>query len=244
MPKFCVIVAAAGKGERFGGQEKKTYAKLDGRPVFLRTIELFISRKDVVQTILAVAPEDVEMVKRSYGPNLGFMGVTVAAGGARRADTIAAALKSVSDDAEYVAVHDAVRPCVSDRAIDAVFAEAAKTGAAILAAPFTGTIKRVGESNVIEETVPRAGLFEAQTPQVFRKDILVEAYAGIASTDEEFTDDAQVVERAGHAVFIVVSDATNVKITTKGDMALANALVKSRPVKKAPKFGAFEEAQW
>ena len=141
-------------------------------------------------------------------------------------------------------MHDAVRPCVSDRAIDAVFAEAAKTGAAILAAPFTGTIKRVGESNVIEETVPRAGLFEAQTPQVFRKDILVEAYAGIASTDEEFTDDAQVVERAGHAVFIVVSDATNVKITTKGDMALANALVKSRPAKKVPKYGAFEEAQW
>ena len=84
MPKFSVIIAAAGKGERFGGREKKTFAKLDGRPVFLRAIEHFINRSDVCQTILAVAPEDVQTVKSNYGPNLGFMGVKLVEGGATR----------------------------------------------------------------------------------------------------------------------------------------------------------------
>ncbi len=244
MPKYCVIIPAAGKAERFGGAEKKTFAKIDGRPVFLRTLEHFISRPDVCQTILAVAPEDMDTMKTSYGANLGFMGVKLVEGGARRCDTVAAALKIVSDQAEYIAVHDVARPCVSTAMIDAVFAEAVKTGAAILAAPLVGTIKRVAASLVIEETASRAGLYEAQTPQVFRKDVLLNAYRKLPERSEEITDDAQLVELSGHPVSVVVSDATNLKITTKGDLTLAHAIIKSRPVKAVPRMGAFEEAQW
>ncbi len=245
MAKFSVIIPAAGKSERFGGAEKKTFAKLDGRPIFLRTLEHFISRPDVCQTILAVSPEDSATMKTSYGANLGFMGVKLVEGGARRCDTVAAALKIVSNDAEYVAIHDAARPCVSVDMIDAVFAEAVKSGAAILGAPLVGTIKRVAAgSRVVEQTVDRAGLYEAQTPQVFRKDIIIEAYAKLGDAGEDITDDAQAVERAGHAVAVVPSDASNLKITTKGDLTLAAAIIKSRPVKAAPRMGAFEEAQW
>lgn len=243
MAAFCVIIPAAGKAERFGGGEKKTFAKLDGRPVFIRTLEHFINRPDVCQTILAVSPEDADTMKSRYGPNLGFMGVKLVVGGEQRRDSVAAALAEVDDAAEYVAVHDAARPCVTAHMIDAVFAEAVKSGAAILATPITGTIKRVSEANVIEETSPRAGLFEAQTPQVFLKVMLIDAYACLPA-DAEVTDDAEVAERAGNTIAVVASDATNLKITTKSDMTLANAIVKSRPVKAAPRMGAFEEAQW
>lgn len=244
MPKYAVIVASAGKSERFGSSEKKTFAKLDGRPVFLRSLEHFVTREDVCQTILAVAPEDMEMMKTKYGPNLGFMGVKLVEGGATRIDTVRTALGLVSEEAEYVVVHDAARPCVSVTMIDGVFAEAEKTGAAILAAPITGTIKRVADSMMIEKTESRAGLYEAQTPQVFAKKLLCDAYSQLEAEAGDVTDDAQVVELTGHPVSVVKSDGTNLKLTTKGDMALANAILKSRPRKPLARLGAFEEAQW
>jgi len=244
MAKFSIIIPAAGKSERFGGAEKKTMAKLDGRPVFLRTIEHFIRREDVCQTILVVAPEDIDTVKSSYGANLGFMGVQLVQGGARRSDSVAAALKTISDQAEFVAVHDAARPCVSIEWINAVFAEAQKTGAAILAAPVTGTLKKVSAQKVIEQTVPRADLYEAQTPQVFRKDVILKAYEKLAEGGDDITDDSQLVERIGHPVSIVLSDASNLKITSRGDLTLAAAILKARPVRNIPRMGAFEEAQW
>ncbi|MCH7703993.1 MAG: 2-C-methyl-D-erythritol 4-phosphate cytidylyltransferase [Planctomycetes bacterium] len=244
MAKISVIVASAGKADRFGGAEKKTLAKIDGRPVFLRSIEHFINRADVCQTILAVAPEDMGEIKSRYAPNLGFMGVTIVEGGATRVDTVATSLDVVIEEAEYVAVHDAARPCVTEQWITAVFADAVKTGASILAAPLFGTIKRVAESGVIDATLPREALFEAQTPQVFRKDLLVGCYGRRGEFTEEITDDAQLVELCGHPVSVVKTDATNLKITVKGDLALANAIIKARPVVKRPKLGAFEEAQW
>ena len=244
MPKFAVVIPAAGKSKRFGGKEKKAFAKLDGRPIFIRTLEHFVTRDDVCQTILAVAPEDMEKMKSKYAANLGFMGVKLIEGGKRRSDTVAAALKVVSDDAEYVAVHDVARPCITSEGIDAVFAEAAKTGAAILAAPITGTLKRVSGAKVIDETVERLSLYEAQTPQVFRKEWLVGAYEQLAGGGDEITDDAQVVERAGHPVSVVDSTRSNIKITTPGDMALARAILKALPAKPKPRLGAFEEAQW
>jgi 2-C-methyl-D-erythritol 4-phosphate cytidylyltransferase len=244
MAKFAVIVAAAGKAERFGGAEKKTMAKLDGRPVFLRSVEHFINREDVVQTILAVAPEDLEEVKKRYGANLGFMGAQLVAGAERRCETVAAALQTVKDEAEFVAVHDAARPCVTEAMIDAVFAEAAKSRAAILATPLVGTIKRASDAGVIDATVPRTQLYEAQTPQVFARDLMQDVYSRLEELGTDVTDDAELCERAGHPVTIVKSDGTNLKITTRADMTLAQAILKSRPAKAGPKLGAFEEAQW
>ncbi len=244
MSKFCVIIPAAGRSERFGNEEKKTFAKLDGRPVFLRSVELFIHREDVCQTILAVAPEDMGTMKQQYGANLGFLDVQLVEGGPRRFETVAAALNAVSPKAAFVAIHDAARPCVAFDRIDALFAEVEKSGAAILACPLTGTIKRVSRAMVIDETVSRSALYEAQTPQVFRKDVIVNAYAKLGEGGDDVTDDAQVVERSGHPVSVVLSDATNLKITTKADMNLAAAILKSRPAKPVARLGTFEEAQW
>jgi 2-C-methyl-D-erythritol 4-phosphate cytidylyltransferase len=244
MAKYSAIIAAAGKSERFGGREKKTFAKLDGKPLFIQTLQRFVNREDICQIILAMAPEDMDTMKSKYAANLAFMGVKLVGGGARRCDTVAAALKVVPDEADFVAVHDAARPCVTEAMIDGVFAEAQKSGAAILAAPVTSTLKRAGDTGFIDETVPRTGLYLAQTPQVFKKDWIVAAYAKLADGNEDITDDAQLVANAGYAVSIVESDGTNLKITAKGDILLAQAILKARPVKSVSKFGAFEEAKW
>lgn len=244
MSKVSVIIPAAGAGKRFGGDVKKPFAQLDGRPIFIRSIELFISRPDVCQTILAVSPDDYDVVKEKYAANLMFMNIKLVKGGNERYESVRAALAAVDDEAELVCVHDAVRPCVMESWIDAVFAEAAKSGAAILAAPLTGTIKKVAASNVIDATVPREGLYEAQTPQVFRKKLLIDAYAKLP-TDFAATDDSQVVERTGHGVAIVAADRRNIKITTPGDMSLAQGIIKEIGRKaKGHSLGAFEEAQW
>lgn len=244
MARFAVIIPAAGRGERFGGNEKKTFAKLDGKPLFIQTIQLFINRDDVCQTILAVAPEDMDTMKTRYAANLGFMGVKLVKGGERRCDTVANAIEVVTEDADYIAVHDAARPCVADSMIDSVFSEAQKSGAAIPAIPITSTLKRVGETNVVEETMAREGLYLAQTPQVFRQDWIRGAYQTLGENEQDITDDAQLVALAGHAISIVRGDATNIKITTKSDLALAKAILKSRPMKAVAKHSPFEEAQW
>jgi 2-C-methyl-D-erythritol 4-phosphate cytidylyltransferase len=172
------------------------------------------------------------------------MGLKLVKGGAERFESVRLALDAVDEAAELVCVHDAVRPCVLEKWIDDVFAEATKSGAAILAAPLSGTIKKVAGSGVIDETVSREGLYEAQTPQVFRKDLLRKAYAALPQGFNP-TDDAQVVERTGHGVTVVVTDHRNLKITTPGDMSIAATLVKE--MARAPRgqtLGAFEEAQW
>jgi 2-C-methyl-D-erythritol 4-phosphate cytidylyltransferase len=244
MAKVAVIIPAAGAGQRFGGQVKKPFALLDNRPIFIRSLELFLNRTDVCQTILTVAPEDYDVVKEKYAANIMILGFKLVRGGAERFASVQAALAAVDPAAELICVHDAVRPCVLETWIDQVFAEAGKSGAAILAAPLAGTIKRVAASGVVDATVPREGLYEAQTPQVFRKDLLLRAYAE-RPADFRPTDDAQLVERLGHGVTIVTSDRRNLKITTPGDMTLAAALVKDMGRKpKGTALGAFEEAQW
>jgi 2-C-methyl-D-erythritol 4-phosphate cytidylyltransferase len=233
MAKVAVIVPAAGAGKRFGGDVRKPFALLDNRPIFIRSIELFINRDDVCQTILTVAPD-----------NIMIMGLKLVKGGAERFESVKLALEQVDAAADLVCIHDAVRPCVLEGWIDKVFEEAQKSGAAILAAPLTGTIKRVAGSGAVDATVPREGLYEAQTPQVFRKDVILKAYAAMPK-DFVPTDDAQVVERTGHPVTIVTTDHRNIKITTPGDMTLAAVLVKDMARKaKGPAMGAFEEAQW
>lgn len=244
MAKVSVIVPAAGAGKRFGGKENKIFAKINDSPLFIKTAELFVNREDVCQVILAVAPEDVEQFKGKYGAHIGLMGIKLVEGGKERFETVARALEAVADEADMIAVHDAVRPCVAQMWIDAVVAKAADTGAAILACPLRGTLKRTDDAGVITGTVSRSDLWEAQTPQVFARQLLIDAYAAIDQVPRPITDDAQVVEAAGHPVTVVEGDPRNIKITTRGDLALAAALIKSLPKPKAARRGPFEEAQW
>lgn len=230
MPKVAVIVPGAGSGERFGGRRNKIFEPVGNQPMFLRTLEVFTSHRDVIQTIFVCSSTDLSEVKERFGGHLSFLGVTVVEGGATRTESVRKALSAVREDAELLAVHDAARPCVSRVWVDAVFAEAARSGAALLACPLHGTLKRVSDSGVVEETLPRGkfefkNLWEAQTPQVFRKDLLEKAYAA----GREATDDAALVEALGHPVHVVPGDPRNIKITTPADLAFANAVVNTLP---------------
>ncbi|MCS7016064.1 MAG: 2-C-methyl-D-erythritol 4-phosphate cytidylyltransferase [Gemmatales bacterium] len=234
MPRFAVIVPAAGKSTRFKDREKKPFATLDGRAVWIRSAELFIPRNDVCQFILVIAPEDREKFLRRFTANLAFMNITLAEGGATRTDSVANALNKVRDEADYVAIHDAVRPCITADQIDAVFQAAQQHGAAILAVPVSDTLKRADTNRRIQATIPRQGLWLAQTPQVFRKDWLLAAYRKRDQLSDEITDDAQLVESAGYPVYVVEGTPTNIKITTKSDLILAEAILKSLPKPKVP----------
>lgn len=237
MPRYAVILPAAGRSERFRDPAyKKPFAPLAGRAVWLHAAERFLSRPDVRQVIVVIAEEDRDEFQMKFGANLAFLGVKVCVGGAERADSIAAALKLLDAEIEFVAVHDAARPCLTDAAVDDVFAAAANSGAAILAVPVAATLKRVVPDSApptIAETVDRRGLWEAQTPQAFRRDWLEAAYAG--RTEQAPTDDAALVERLGHAVTLVEGSPLNIKLTAKNDLKLAEQILKVLP--KPPAAG-------
>ncbi|MGA2064126.1 MAG: 2-C-methyl-D-erythritol 4-phosphate cytidylyltransferase [Thermoguttaceae bacterium] len=230
MPKFAVILAAAGRSNRFHDKHyKKPFAPLADRAVWLHSADRFLARGDVIQVILVIAAEDREAFFSKFAANVAILGIEVIDGGAQRSDSVQAALARVKPEADFVCVHDAARPCLADAWIEEIFQAAERHGAAIFAIPVAGTLKRVGDGK-IEETVPRDGLWEAQTPQVFRRQLLLDAYArrgGFAATD-----DAQLVERIGHPVAVVPGSPINLKITSREDLRLAEQALRALPKPK------------
>jgi 2-C-methyl-D-erythritol 4-phosphate cytidylyltransferase len=229
---FAVILPAAGKSSRFKDKHyKKPFAPLANRAVWLHSAEKFLHRDDVKQLILVISPEDREDFNFKFSSNVAILGIDVVEGGDERADSIERALARVKPDVEFVAIHDAARPCLANEWIDRVFEAAVRSDAAILAIPVGGTLKRVANDHTIHETVSRTGLWEAQTPQVFSRKLLMEAYA--KRDGFPATDDAQLVERIGHPVKIVQGSPINLKIATQEDMRLAEHALKALP---KPKF--------
>jgi len=246
MPRYAVLLPAAGKSSRFGGKEKKPFATLDGRAVWLRTAELFVTRDEVAQTLLILAPDDIETFRSKFIANIAFMDIKLVAGGAERFESVANALNELKPDVDFVAIHDAVRPCAPPALIDALFASVVQHGAVIPCVKVADTVKQVGSDRIVSATMPRGDLWLAQTPQVFRKDWLVEAYANRASLGKAITDDAQLVEAAGHKVHVIDGDPGNIKITTRADVLLADAILKCRPKPKpqGPSHPFADEQMW
>jgi len=238
--RAAMIICAAGQSTRFGGKKKKVFEQVAGKPAFLHSVNIFSEMEEVVQIVMAVSEEDLERVEINWGANLSFAGVQLCTGGSSRAQTVQNALKLVRDDVDVVAVHDAARCCVTERLVRDVLAQAAKSGAAIPASPVTATIKR-GESGKVCGTVPREDLYEAQTPQAFGRKLLIEAYEQSATLDIA-TDDCKLVELLGQKPSIIVSDATNLKITTATDLIIAEAIINQRRKEEKPgEFHPFSE---
>lgn len=242
---IAVIICAAGASARFGGDRKKPFVEILGRAAFMRSLEFFSNRADVKQIIIPISKEDEELVSIKWGSTVAFHGAKFCFGGAERFETVTNALEKINDDIDIIAVHDSVRCCLMDGWIDAVFAKAAETGAAMLACPVNGTLKRV-DNGISTETIDRTNVYEAQTPQVFDAKLLRKAYDNLSNLDAStITDDAQLVEALGHHVHIVETDYTNLKITRKSDVPVAEAIIKSRPKPKPDgPTGPYIEAQW
>ena len=159
MSKYSVIMPAAGKSRRFKDKHyKKPFANLGNRAVWLHSADRFLTRDDVIQLLLVVSAEDREAFQMKFGANVAIMGIDVIEGGHERADSVEKALAQVKPEADFVAIHDAARPCIVDEWITTVFEAAAKSGAAIPATPVHDTLKRVDQQHVVEETVPREGM--------------------------------------------------------------------------------------
>ncbi len=237
MESMAVILPAAGRSTRFvnsartaaGRVEvhpatlKKPFIDLCGKPIWFRSISPFLRRADVAQIVIAVSPEDLEWFRTRFANELANARIQVVAGGTERADTVEAALRIIPQSVELIAVHDAARPLIRDDTIEAVVQAARRTGAAIPATAISSTIKRVDPAQLISETVSRAGLWAAQTPQIVRQDWLRRAFAERGSFQP--TDEAQLIEHLGLPVEVVTGWASNLKITTQDDLDLAEALL-------------------
>lgn len=217
------ILLCAGRGERLGAGKEKALVPLAGRPLFVWSLEA-LQRTPEVDGIVIVGPEArlrAAMAAADVAPAK-VTGWTE--GGATRQDSVSRGLGALPATFDWVAVHDCARALILPGTIARVIVEARACGAAIAAVPLDDTLKRVKEGT-IEATVGRAGLWRAQTPQVFRRDWLADAHArGAAGA----TDDAALVEAVGHRVNVTEGDAVNLKITTAADLRLAEALLAAR----------------
>lgn len=229
MAKFAVILPAAGQSSRFAGfRRKKPFVELKGRPVWVRTADHFVHRPDVCQTILVVAPDDLDWFREQFQANLAFMDITVVAGGASRAESVRNGITAINTDADYIAVHDAARPVLVPKWIDEVFAAAVKHGAAIPGLPVSSTVKKVSGDGTVESTVDRTSLVLAQTPQVCRRTILEKAFAACRHLSR-MTDESSILELAGQKVHVVDGWPMNIKITTAEDFRMAEQFINATP---------------
>ncbi len=234
MSKFAVILPAAGSSSRFKLQpRKKPFVEIAGRAVWLRAADPFLNHPRVAQVIVVISPADHEWFREHYAPHLAVHHIDVALGGAERADSVGNALALVHPGIDHVAVHDAARPVLTVEWVNRVFDAAERDGAALLATPITSTIKRGGADGKVIETVPRAGLWAAQTPQVFRRSVLEGAYAQRGTLQP--TDEASLVESCGHAVTLVDGSPLNIKITADEDLRFAELALQALPPAVPPR---------
>ncbi len=214
------IIAAAGAGRRMKSDRPKQLLTLDDTPILIYTIRKFNACR-LINRILVAAPKEAVDEVRKLVAGAGFSKpVSVVQGGARRQDSVAVAMQHLGPDTTIVAVHDAVRPFVKVEEIEAVVLEAHKVGAAVLAIPIVDTVKQI-RKDVIDSTLTREHLVLAQTPQVFRVEVLREAFER-AKRDEYYgTDESSLVERLNLSVSVVRGSERNIKITRPDDLALA-----------------------
>jgi 2-C-methyl-D-erythritol 4-phosphate cytidylyltransferase len=222
--KVGAIIAAAGFGRRMKTDRPKQLLALNGTPILIHTIRKF-DACPVIDHIIVTAPREAVDEVGSLVSGAGFKkSVKVVEGGDRRQDSVASGLQHLQPDTTIVAVHDAVRPFVTVEEIESVVRMAERTGAAILAVPIVDTVKQA-ERDFIQSTLAREHLVVAQTPQVFRTDILKEAFERAAKDEYYGTDESSLVERLGHPVAIVRGSDRNIKITRPTDLTLARVFL-------------------
>lgn len=226
-PSFTLIIPAAGIGKRMGSETPKPYLMLKGKSVLEHTLSCFQEIESLKQVIVSTSVSYHDQTQEILNRLFDEIETSVVEGGKRRQDSIYNAFKNVSDSIPYVAVHDAVRPFIKAERITECLHAAIKTGASIIGVPVKDTIKRVDADRIITDTPDRAQLWQAQTPQIFNKDLYEKAYRNASHHDVEVTDDASLFEAAGRAVRIVEGDRENLKLTYPIDFQIAEMLVDS-----------------
>lgn len=228
-----------------GPDQIRPFAKVDNREIFMRTIELYANRDQVSQRILCVLPDDMSRVQEKYGPHLGFQGVSVTTGGPDWFGAVQRGLEKLKPPAQWVMIHDASRPAVPYGLLDALEQAAAKTGAAVPVLPLETDLVQLKPDRQIEAWATTGQLFHVQYPQLFRKDLLVAAYARRAARAGAGADDAALVQASGAAIATVPGWRLNLRIDSDEMVRIAGDLLKHLPrPRRAAVISPFEEAQW
>jgi 2-C-methyl-D-erythritol 4-phosphate cytidylyltransferase len=229
MPDFAVILPAAGRSVRFGGATSKLYQKLGDRPVLAWTLAAFAGREDVKQIVVASGDPDGVMECARYLDPAAMKKVHICSGGTCRADSVRRAALASRETIEWLAVHDAARPLVSQDLIDRVFTTAEVHGAVAAALPVHLTIKQASGPlpAKVQRTLSRHELWAMQTPQVMRKADLLEAFERCPIPLDQVTDDVQLLELAGKSVWLIEGEERNIKITTPTDIEIAKTFLES-----------------
>lgn len=224
-PKVQAIIPAAGVGTRFKSRVAKPLILLNGKPLLFYSLAVFEKSPLVDSVVIAGHPKGLEAIKRVVKKFHFKKVVRVVAGGQTRCGSVANALKAVDQGTQYVVIHDAARPLISDEVLELAIKSCFKEPAVVVAVPVKSTIKKVDPKNLyVQETLVRETLWEIQTPQVFRKEILVKAHRAMACGARcDPTDDAVLVEKIGVKVKIVKGNYRNIKVTTPEDLKVARS---------------------
>jgi 2-C-methyl-D-erythritol 4-phosphate cytidylyltransferase len=246
-----VILPAAGLGTRMGrgsaektGASRKQFLLLEGSPILLHTVRKFAASERVREIVVAARAEELQWLRDLLAREFPDGRARVVEGGNSRQQSVANALATLRPDTDLVAVHDAVRPFIDRETIDTVLDEAAATGAAIVGVVPVDTVKQVSRATGrarIRGTLQRDKLVLAQTPQVFRYDLLLRAFEAARQDGFVGTDEASLVERLDVEVSVVVGSDRNIKITKPGDMDLARLFLREEAGRAQPE--AVKEAQ-
>lgn len=229
MGKVTALIPCAGQGKRMGGRVSKQFMEVDGRSLLAYTLAQFEQHPLIDNLVLVTREEDIDYCWRKVVKKEAFTKVTqIVAGGKERQDSVYQGLLALSEETEWVVVHDGARPLISTAAITAVLKTALAKGAAIIGVPAKDTIKMLNPDLTVQETPPRELLWHIQTPQVFSRELLLRAYREAAEKGWQGTDDASLVERLGVKVHLVQGDYNNIKITTPEDFVFLQEILRTR----------------
>lgn len=229
MEKVAAIIVAGGSGKRMGMGIKKQFIELEGKSVLAHTVSAFNSCEIIDEIILVVGKEDKEKVSEEMLSKYGFEKVSqIVEGGAERQDSVYNGLMAVSEEMQYVMIHDGARPFINKEVIERALQVTKEKGATVVAVPVKDTIKVVSEKFEVEATPNRSTLWSVQTPQSFEKQLLIDANAFAKEKCLQVTDDSMLVEAYGHNVYVVEGDYNNIKITTPEDLIIGQAILKEK----------------
>jgi 2-C-methyl-D-erythritol 4-phosphate cytidylyltransferase len=220
------IIAAAGQGSRIGSKRAKQFLELAGIPIIFHTLRAFQKCETISEIVVVLPPEDTSEFL-SAANKFGVKKLTrVVAGGKTRAESVYRGLQTIRPaTTELVVIHDGVRPFVTSEEIEKTIDAARAHGAAILVGPVTDTIKQINDADMVVQTMNRAKLRRALTPQCFHYELLRRAFEKVDVTDPELTDESVLVERLGKSVAVVEGSSRNIKITTSEDLVIAEAML-------------------
>ena len=235
---YALVVCAAGTGSRMGTGCKKPYLLLDGEPILFHTLRRLSECRGCRQMVLVLHRDEADELppewERKFRDEFGVRHITT--GGNTRQESAWNGICLTHQELDVVMTHDGVRPFVQPSVVEEVSREACKHGGAIAAVPATATVKEVAENGVVKRTHPRDDIWLAQTPQGFRRELLVEAYQKALKAGFMGTDDAQIMEWAGQEVRVVRDSKENIKITTPHDIEVAESILRRQRTDSSPDF--------